>query len=228
MDYKGPHGIIILEGIEAVRRRPEMYIGGVEVHPSPRVRLLEYVVDDITHEPQAEVRILLWCEGAITIAYDGSPLPIEPFRRPVDGVAHPALYESFMYLFAGGMVPFGTSTFGPVLNALSERLVVKTMHGGDCYRSVHGNDLRSCAVKSHRIYPCSEPSADDRHLRSRRASSRIKIQNLEHIGGIAADGGDVTRRVVLINVRFAVRRDHRAQAAVVVINIPCHTALRVN
>jgi len=136
MDYKGPHGIIILEGIEAVRRRPEMYIGGVEVHPSPPVRLLEYVVDDIAHEPQAEVRILLWCEGAITIAYDGSPLPIEPFRRPVDGVAHPALYESFMYLFAGGMVPFGTSAFGPVLNALSERLVVKTMHGGDCYRVV--------------------------------------------------------------------------------------------
>ena len=89
MDYKGPHGIIILEGFGAVRRRPEMYIGGVEVHPSPPVRLLEYVVDDIAHEPQAEVRILLWCEGAITIAYDGSPLPIEPFRRPVDGVAHP-------------------------------------------------------------------------------------------------------------------------------------------
>ena len=136
MDYKGAHGIIIVEGLEAVRRRPEMYIGGVEVHPSPRVRLLEYVVDDIAHEPQAEVRIALWCEGAITIAYDGSPLPIEPFRRTVDGVAHPALYQSFMYLFAGGMVPFGTSAFGPVLNALSERLVVSTMHAGDRYRVV--------------------------------------------------------------------------------------------
>ena len=69
-------------------------------------------------------------------AYDGSPLPIEPFRRTVDGVAHPALYQSFMYLFAGGMVPFGTSAFGPVLNALSERLVVSTMHAGDRYRVV--------------------------------------------------------------------------------------------
>jgi DNA gyrase/topoisomerase IV subunit B len=136
MDSNGPHGIIVLEGLEAVRRRPAMYIGGEEVHPSPRVRLLEYVVDDIAHEPQPEVRILAWREDVITVAYDGSPLPIEPFSRPVDGVAHPALYQSFMYLLAGGMLPFGTSSFGPVLNALSERLVVSTMHAGERYRVV--------------------------------------------------------------------------------------------
>jgi DNA gyrase/topoisomerase IV subunit B len=136
MAYKGPHGITILEGLEAVRRRPEMYIGGKEVHPFPRVRLLEYVVDDIAHEPQAEIRILLWCKDTISIAYDGGSLPIEPFSLPADGVAHPALYQSFMHLFAGGMIPFGTSSFGPVLNALSERLVVSTMHAGDRYRVV--------------------------------------------------------------------------------------------
>src|SRR5262249_32789743 len=70
----------------------------------------------------------------ITIAYDGSPLPIEPFGLPVDGVAHPALYQSFMYVFAGGMLPFETSAFGPVLNALSEWLGVSTMPAGDRYR----------------------------------------------------------------------------------------------
>jgi DNA gyrase/topoisomerase IV subunit B len=135
MEYKASD-ITVMEGLEAVRRRPAMYIGGEDVHPSPRVRLLEYVVSEIAHEPQADVRVLLWCEDTITIAYDGQPLPIEPFGRPVDGVVHPALYQSFMYLFAAGMVPFGTSAFGPVLNALSERLVVSTMHAGDRYRVV--------------------------------------------------------------------------------------------
>src|SRR5262245_54337964 len=106
MEYKASD-ITVIEGLEAVRRRPAMYIGGEDVHPSPRVRLLEYVASEIAHEPQAEVRILLWCKDTITIAYDGQPLPIEPFGRPVDGVVHPALYQSFMYLFAGGMVPFG-------------------------------------------------------------------------------------------------------------------------
>jgi len=154
MAYKTPDRITVLESLEAVRRRPALYIGGEEVHPSPRVRPLEYVVDDIAHEPRTEVRLLLWCEDAITIAYDGSPLPIEPFSRPADGVAHPALYESFMYLFAGGMVPFGTSAFGPVLNALSERLVVSTMHAGDRYRVVFSKgSIVSLLCRSH----CDRP-----------------------------------------------------------------------
>jgi hypothetical protein len=81
-----------------------------------------------THANDQEIRILLWGEDAVTVAYDGSPLPIESFGLPFDGVSHPALYRSFMYLLAG------TSAFRAVLNALSEQLVVSTMHAGDRYR----------------------------------------------------------------------------------------------
>ena len=173
MAYKAPGGgITILEGLEAVRRRPAMYIGGEEPHPSRRVQLLESVVDEIAHEPQAEVRILLWREDAVTIAYDGSPLPIEPFSRPIDGVAHPALYQSFMYLFAGGMLPFGTAAFGPVLNALSERLVVSTVHAGDRYRVVFSKGEDRVAAQPHALRPPAwnhvvyvPPRCDDRHRR---------------------------------------------------------------
>ncbi len=76
MAYKGPQGITIFEALEPVRRRPAMYIGGEDVHPSPRVRLLEYAASEIAHERPQEIRILLWGEDAVTIAYDGSPLPI--------------------------------------------------------------------------------------------------------------------------------------------------------
>src|SRR5215475_12224135 len=71
-------------------------------------------------------------------AYDGSPLPIEPFRRTVDGVAQPALYQSFMYLFAGGMVPFGTSAF--------ERCTLATATG-----SSSSSMARSCRCSTARI-----------------------------------------------------------------------------
>jgi len=65
----------------------------------------ECVVRDITRQRPQEVRVLLWREDAITIAYDGSPLPIESFGAPVEGVSHPALYLSFMRLLVGREPP---------------------------------------------------------------------------------------------------------------------------
>src|SRR6516162_7090489 len=55
MAYKGPHGIMILEGLDPVRRRPAMYIGADEAQRSTRALLLEYVVNDITHGSPPEV-----------------------------------------------------------------------------------------------------------------------------------------------------------------------------
>jgi len=52
-----------------------------------------------------------------------APLPIEPSGAASDGVSHPAIYRSFMYL------PPRMPVFA-LLNALSERLVVSTMHDG--------------------------------------------------------------------------------------------------
>src|SRR5262249_33663630 len=81
-------------------------------------------------------------EGVVTIAYDGTPLPIEsiePSATPAEGVSHPALYRHFMYLLVGH--PSGMSVFGAVLNALSERLVVSTMHNGQRYRAVFSRGM---------------------------------------------------------------------------------------
>ena len=121
--------IEILQGLDAVRRRTAMYIGGEDVHPNPRVRLLEATVRAIVRERPQEIRVLLWRDDVVTVAYDGTPLPIEPFGFPSDGVVrHPALYRLFLN------VPMGPLYFCAVLNALSERLVVSTMHAGECYR----------------------------------------------------------------------------------------------
>jgi hypothetical protein len=88
--YKGPQGITILEGLDPVRRRPAMYIGGEDVHPSLRLRLLEYAVSEIANERLQKLRVLLWSEDAVTLAYDGSLLPIEPSVLPPGGVPHPS------------------------------------------------------------------------------------------------------------------------------------------
>jgi len=150
-------GITIIEGLEVVRRRPVMYIGPGDPGRSLRSRLLEIVVGNIakdTPEPR-EIRVALWRDGAMTVAYDGDPIPIKPFSRSVGGIAHPHLYEFFLYLHPGGGAAFRSSlAFGAVLNALSERLVVSTMHTGDRYRAVFS---RGMIVTLLARSPCETP-----------------------------------------------------------------------
>jgi DNA gyrase/topoisomerase IV subunit B len=129
--------ITILEGLEHVRRRPAMYIGAETPETSLRGRLVEATLGNIvadTPSPSA-VRLLLWKDGVITIAFDGEPLPIGPFARPVDGVVHPELYQLFMHVGAAGRM---LAIAGGVLNGLCERLHVSTVSGEHRYRAVFG------------------------------------------------------------------------------------------
>jgi hypothetical protein len=124
MAYKGPHGITILEGRDPVRRRPTMYIGSEVLHPSPRVRLLEYAVGEIAHERSQEVRILLWREDAVTIAYDGSPCQSS---RSVPRSTACLIRPSTAHLCTCSL---GRQPSRAVLNPLFERLVAPTMQAG--------------------------------------------------------------------------------------------------
>jgi DNA gyrase subunit B len=130
MAYRTPSGITIIEGLEAVRRRPALYIG-----ESTPARLVEVTLDGVATDVLAPsaVRLIRWDGGAFTIAFDGAPLPIDPFALPVDAVPHPELYQYFMTLRAPSG---GLASAGPVLNALSEQLVVSTMKGVQRYRAV--------------------------------------------------------------------------------------------
>jgi DNA gyrase/topoisomerase IV subunit B len=119
-----------------------MYIGAEEPGRSLSHRLLEGLVDAIANDtpPPHEIRVQLWSGSAITVAWEGVPLPIEPFAPRDGGVSHAALYQLFMYV-AAGAPPFGRFFFGAILNALSERLVVSTMHDGHRYRVVFAKGL---------------------------------------------------------------------------------------
>jgi DNA gyrase/topoisomerase IV subunit B len=89
--YNTQDGLTITEGLEPIQRRPTMYIGAMAGR-SPSCRLLEVLVDAIANDTPAprEIRARLWRRSAITVAWDGAPLPIEPLSG--EGVSHPALY----------------------------------------------------------------------------------------------------------------------------------------
>ncbi|WP_315779953.1 MULTISPECIES: hypothetical protein [unclassified Bradyrhizobium] len=150
--YKSQDGLTIIEGLEPIQRRPTMYIGATSGR-SPSCRLLEVLVDAIANDAPApqEIRVLLWSGSVITVAWDGVPLPIEPLSD--EGVSHPALYYLFMNV-AAGAPPLGRFFFGAILNALSERLVVSTMHDDRRYRIVFS---RGTVVALLKATTCCQP-----------------------------------------------------------------------
>ncbi len=136
-EYKTRDGVTMIEGLEAVRRRPEVYIGPEPNERSGSTRLLELAVSGLSKDTPkpTEMRITV-CHNSVVLAYDGKPFPVEPYSKGTSELPHPALYAFFMTLVAGGEGLGRTLAFGGVLNALSERLVVSTMHGDVRFRAV--------------------------------------------------------------------------------------------
>jgi DNA gyrase/topoisomerase IV subunit B len=122
----GSDELVMLTPAEAIRRRVGMYIGGTTTGHLVEATLRNIAAD--TPAPTA-LRLTLWRSRAFTIAFDGAPLPIEPSER--HGVVHPELYWLFHAVaLANRLFSFA----GPVLNALSEALVVWTVVDGESYR----------------------------------------------------------------------------------------------
>jgi DNA gyrase subunit B len=133
--------LAIVEGLEVIRRRPSMYIGaGVPEGSSLCPRLVEAalngVVDDVP-APSA-IRVTRWRDGAFTIAWDGEPLPIAASQLVPIAVAHPELYGFFLHLHSAEQ---RLAFSGTIVNALSERLVVSTVHEGERYRVVFSKGM---------------------------------------------------------------------------------------
>jgi DNA gyrase subunit B len=139
MAYRTASRITIIEGLEAPRRRPAMYIGEETADISLTARLVEFALDAVvTDTPSpSNVGLLMWNDNVFTIVLDGEPLPVAPGAERADDIPHPELYDFFMRLCAGGRSR-ALKCAGGVLNALSERLVVSTMSGGQRYRAAFG------------------------------------------------------------------------------------------
>ena len=149
----GADDIIVLEGLEPVRKRPGMYIGstGPEGLQHLMVEIFDNSRDEAMNGYADEIEIVLLPDGVMRVVDNGTGIPVAKHKKTgvstletVMTVLHAGgKFEGKNYKISGGLHGVGAS----VVNALSEWLVAEVHRDGGKYQQKYKQGQKERDVK---------------------------------------------------------------------------------
>ena len=133
--------IEVLEGLEPVRKRPGMYIGGTDERALHHLfaEVLDNAMDEAVAGHATFIEVTLEAGGWLTVVDNGRGIPVDPHPKfPKKSALEVVMttlhaggkFDSGAYQTSGGLHGVGVS----VVNALAEKLEVEVATGGELYR----------------------------------------------------------------------------------------------
>ncbi|HHT96967.1 MAG TPA: DNA gyrase subunit B [Clostridiales bacterium] len=140
MEQYSGNQIVVLEGLEAVRKRPSMYIGSTGSRGLHHLvwEILDNGIDEHLAGFCSQVDIVLQKDGGVSISDNGRGVPIDlhPTKKiPTVRVVYTTLhaggkFTGTVYKVSGGLHGVGAS----VVNALSKHMIIEIKRDGKIYR----------------------------------------------------------------------------------------------
>lgn len=146
--------IEVLEGLEPVRKRPGMYIGGTDERALHHLiaEVLDNAMDEVVAGHAKTVTVHLSDDGSLCIEDNGRGIPIDPHPKfPTQSALEVILttlhsggkFTAGAYDTAGGLHGVGIS----VVNALSKELCVQVARGGRLYQQKYSRGKAITALE---------------------------------------------------------------------------------